>query len=295
MFRISSFQIVLILVWLISHLTNSMQLAACISTLFNLTQRCDSDNYYYGTTLNYGDELGTEFNYWLMRSMMRSFATNRRFVYMVTHRDWAFDCPQQHGWACYLNFPSCHNSIIEVKDMNFTNTRNPLNIWKYPGPKVAEQEAIRNINFYPPFYKQVLSVLRDTYEEVVPKGICDFVDEDNIWPSDFGGILTQYLYRLNDNTLRVVDVINHRYDHLLSSSTKPFIGVMLRMNDTNADEMTNSDWLFVADVNQVSNRILEGIALHVQRLQVSHIHDIFIGKSALFSLFIMPITHLFID
>eukprot|EP00597_Dinobryon_sp_UTEXLB2267_P017548 CAMPEP_0201107266 /NCGR_PEP_ID=MMETSP0812-20130820/55741_1 /ASSEMBLY_ACC=CAM_ASM_000668 /TAXON_ID=98059 /ORGANISM="Dinobryon sp., Strain UTEXLB2267" /LENGTH=64 /DNA_ID=CAMNT_0047368033 /DNA_START=68 /DNA_END=258 /DNA_ORIENTATION=+ len=58
-----------------------------------------------------GSGLGSEFNAYLIRSLLTAVSSKRRMVYFRSKRKWEYDCNSESGWACYLQFHCSENGV----------------------------------------------------------------------------------------------------------------------------------------------------------------------------------------
>ena len=96
---------------------------SCFSQALLSSQSCNNMNIQYTTIMGYSG-LGSEFE-WLMTALLYAVLHQRRLVYLETpHIPWNYNCPDKRGWACYLAFDYCPDSIVSSlpNSMNETNS-----------------------------------------------------------------------------------------------------------------------------------------------------------------------------
>lgn len=159
---------------------NTKSYRQCIETLFNLTQRCHNPYHAYTTTLSPPNStFGHEFNHYLLRSLWHAFLANRRLKYLISKRDWDFDCHQKLGWACYLHFsPQCDMSMVEPKNMSLIYVRHSSRPLQQPGPHVADRNRIDAMYFHQTGTTTGLETMATHFANVLPPGICSFAEGD---------------------------------------------------------------------------------------------------------------------
>lgn len=263
----------------------------CLETIVNLTQSCSNKNYVYSTTMGIGSGFASEFNFYLIKSMLFGVFSNRRLIYLISKRTWEYDCPEQLGWACYLSFGTCPDRIVEPKDMDFSTLYSPHLRLKQSGPAYFDRPQISEMQYTPDYYMNVINAMKTSvYEEEFTAlfkqqqqqsgsnntAICDIQTED-IHKNDLAGILSNVLFQFNNKTKQGIATINNRYSHL---HNRPYAGFLLRLTDK-IDEVPEVDWPYLFNMNTVANRFLE--VLHnytgTHPKTGNAIKDIFLGTS----------------
>lgn len=109
----------------LAGVATSVLASECMLAILNKTQSCENKNILYVPTLGVGSGLGSEFNFYLIYSLIHAMAYKQRLVFVKTGRRWEYDCPEINGWACYLDFP-CNDSVIKSNEINLSNEQNSL-------------------------------------------------------------------------------------------------------------------------------------------------------------------------
>ncbi len=147
----------------------------CFKEIVAKTQSCENKNLLYVSTMGISSGFGSEFNTYLVWSLITAIFQNRflihlsinhfytclrpqsllhspsitltlayyqlhtysptysinhlltrplirRLVYVISNRNWEYDCPHKHGWGCYLDFKTqCSDGIVASNQLDFSN------------------------------------------------------------------------------------------------------------------------------------------------------------------------------
>ena len=247
----------------------------CFEAILNLTQQCNNINHLYATVMGDGSGFASEFNYYLIKSVLTAIFTNRRYSYLITNRPWEYNCAEGKGWGCYFSSP-CSDGIVETKDMDFQNRRSPYEPFRLTGPAYIDRGEIEETPYDPNFYIRQLQPLKEVYGTELPSGICDNLQISDILAKDLAGAIAKRMFRLNEKTKKAVANINRRYEYIQTNRT--YASLLLRLSDKRY-EMPEEDWALASDPVYVTNRFLEALHNHTEYHKLKHhIKDIFLGK-----------------
>lgn len=256
--------------------TTTLTYRQCFETLFNLTQSCSNHNYFYATNIGVASNNNfiSEFNEYLMKILLRAIYTNRRFIYLQTNRTWKYNCEEGKGWACYFSFTPCLDGTVTRADMDMS--RLPSNDYiTDPGNAYMDREDMNNYHFNAVFvYFRTIEIDRFYQgQALLAPNICDQFPESmipSITADGLAGPIAKHLFRLNNKTISIINMMNRRYEHL---QNKTFVSVLLDNQSNIIDPValpkaSNATW--------ISSQIL-----HITTIITSkkiHVRNIFMGK-----------------
>lgn len=246
----------------------------CFEAILNLTQSCSNVNHLYATTMGVGSGFASEFNYYLIKSVLTAIFTNRRYSYLITNRPWEYNCAEGKGWGCYFTSP-CTDGYVETKDMDFLHQRSPFEPWKFTGPGYVDNLELRGMSFNPGYYLEQLQSLKEVYQKELPAGICDNFHPEDIHPHDLAGPIARHIFHGNEKTKKAVYNINRRYEHIQANHS--YASLLLRMGDK-VFEMPQDEFALLSDINFVTDKFLSALKNHTEHSKNGHVRDIFIGK-----------------
>ena len=217
----------------------------CFVEALNRTQSCSNQNILYVTTMGGGSGLGSEFNAYLVPSLLTAIANQRRMVYVRTKRKWEYDCSTESGWACYLNFP-CEEQGIEMTNVDLSQRylKNDDSSLKFPNMTPIQLNAPRNNQLYDVINSVSLPDGRSC------KGL--------VKPTTFSvtmltSMAARFLYQLNSQTKAAIRQLNTQYKLILQSRMS-YLAVQIRMTDKKY-EMSAEAWNWVSDLSNTANFI----------------------------------------
>lgn len=260
-----------------SATTTTTPFRQCFEALVNLTQRCDNHNFFYSTTMGFGQGFGSEFNMYFIKSMIRAVLSNRRYVYLDSKRPWEYNCAENSGWACYFSIPPCTDGVARSKDLDFS-VRPSADKYESPGSVLFDREEMGDYIFRNNEFLNAMRKLSATkaYKDLLPSGVCSGLPDDTVfYASDLGGPSAQRLFHFNNRTTIGVQGINARYEHL---SRKPYASMFMRLTDKQG-EMPEEDWALISNTTFVAYRFLEVLHNHTVKhgLKPGHLRDIYMG------------------
>ena len=183
-----------------SHDLNFEEL--CFVEALHGTQSCTNKNILYVTTLGCCQSgFGSEFNLYLISSLLTAVATNRRMVYYQFKRTWEYDCQSESGWACYLSFPCEENGVTE-EQLDYSQAYLGVNRIT---DKTLWRPNMTHIRRLSPRHK-------DVYESInihsVGSHKCN-VTFTSLPVTTLTSLAARYLYRLNAPTVAAVNLNFH--------------------------------------------------------------------------------------
>jgi hypothetical protein len=204
--------------------------------------------------------LGSEFNAFLIPSLLTAIASNRRMVYFRSKRKWEYDCPDKSGWACYLSFP-CVESGVSMEELDYSQ--------RY---LINDQFSLRidnmtSMQLHPPrnaaTYKFINSFVH-------PDGKKCNVDDKSLSVTILTGMAARYLFQLNSGTHAAVRKINSRYRMRSHSSSRGYFALQLRLTDKKF-EMSKEAWAWM-------NNVTNSVELMKPFFKEEKIKNLYVGK-----------------
>ena len=207
-----------------------------------------------------GSGLGSEFNTFLISSLLTAVALERRMVYYRSKRKWEYDCQNERGWACYLTFP-CEEIGVDETALDYSQ--------KYL-IKDASSLKIPNMQFdrkLSPRNDKIYSIINSFS---VPGSIKCNVNTANFSVTMLTCMAANYLYQLNAHTKAAIQQINSHYP-LNQASHLPYIAVQLRMTDKRY-EMSKEAWNWMTNLQNTAKFIRP-------YFKSAHTNKLFIGNA----------------
>jgi len=215
--------------------SQDMSAQKCFIEALNKTQSCDNPDILYVTNMGTSSGLGSEFNAYLIRSLLTAVSSKRRMVYFKSKRNWEYDCDSKSGWACYLQF-RCSESGVNSSELDYSQ--------KYVF-KDATSLQISNMTWL-----QLLSSRHHSIHQTINtfsvQGKNCSVNLESLSVTILTSMAAKYLFHLNTETKSYIKHINSRYKNLARS---PYLSLQLRMTDKKY-EMSKEAWQWV---NNLSN------------------------------------------
>ena len=207
----------------------------CFIEALNKTQSCDNPDILYVTTMGGGNGFGSEFNTFLISSLLTAVASKRRMVYFKSRRKWEYDCNSESGWACYLQF-RCSESGVESSGLDYSQK------YVVKDAKSLRISKMLSLQLLPPRHHSIYQTI-NTFS--VQNEKCS-VDYTSLSVTILTSLAAKHLFQLNTETQEQVKHINSRYKNLVQS---PYLSLQLRMTDKKY-EMSKEAWQWV---NNLSN------------------------------------------
>lgn len=222
----------------ISSLRCSSNVVNCVSQVLDVTQSCSNRNKLYATTMGTDSGFGSEFNAYLMNSMLTALLDNKRLIYFVSKRPWEYDCPGNQAWACYFTFAPCTDNVATSKDLDFSLQRNVFEPLKVSGQSFLDHNLMKTMSAREG--KMLLGKMAEVLTAHGRNGseICSGTSQP-FQEALFAGVLTHKLFALNNITQRAVhDRNKHYFKHI---GDRPYFALQLRLTDKQY-ETPEADW-----------------------------------------------------
>lgn len=192
-----------------------------------------------------GSGLGSEFNNYLIFTIIEGIYTNRRIVNILSDRSWPYDCGDNTGWACYLKFP-CEDSSLPIKYNELPNGSILHN-----GDNIIHDAGYVQLN------------LQKAYNEF-------YFSQESCNASSLGATITtaiiaHHVYHLNENTSRLVN----SFLSIFPFRQEKYISVQIRTTDKRV-EMDQETWDIVTNMTTIS-------ALLVPYMKLASIKHVFVA------------------
>ena len=169
----------------------------CFIEALRETQSCSNNKILYVTTLGCCQSgFGSEFNLYLISSILTAVAKHRRMVYFKFKRTWEYDCQSESSWACYFSFP-CDESGIGEEQLDYSQAYLGVNritdttLWR-PNMTHIRRLPPRNREIYDSINSRSIGLKR-----------CN-VNFSNLPVTTLTALAARYLYRLNSDTVETV-------------------------------------------------------------------------------------------
>lgn len=220
-----------------SHINLSEE-QKCFINALNHTQHCSNDKLLYVTTMGGGSGLGSEFNAFLIPSLLTAIAYNMRMVYVRSGRKWEYDCPTSSGWACYLAF-HCEESGISLGEVN--------NVHHYlthddTSFKIGNMSSIV-------MHNPGNRMLYETIEKLASPGSeCNVLNKLSL--TIITSIAARFLYQLNPASKASTHQLNFNRYKLLQQG-QHYLSLQLRMTDKK-HEMSKEAWAWMGDLSRTA-------------------------------------------
>lgn len=163
-----------------------------------------------------------------------------------------YDCSEKAGWACYLSFNDCFDSVINVSDLVFTEQPRTYDILSYPGTIVLDADRpgfrMEKAAFYQKFNK-----LQDS---LVAKGYINISnDMEALSYSSIMSIAAKHLFKLNAETKHKTRAMNVKaYPGLFTASglgVRKYVALQIRLQDKKY-EMSAAQWAWMTNVSNIA-------------------------------------------
>jgi hypothetical protein len=227
------FNIIIHFIILLSSIYATKEYNQCFETALIQSQSCSNNNIIYFSHEGIASGFGSEFNHYLIHTLIDGILSNQRIVLLVNNDKkgpWDYDCPELLSWACYLKFP-CIDSVINYNNRNISI---PIHHGNMPS------RDINNI-------KQRLQLSHKQFKWTIPNDICDVNDFTATYITS---ISAQYLFQLNDKTTKFVNNFNNDF----KLQKHKYISVQIRATDKSA-EMDKVFWHFMNNMTLVATYI----------------------------------------
>lgn len=230
--------------WSFVNGSNDEYSSDCLYAILEKTQSCENTNILYVTTMGQSSGLGSEFNSYLVPSLLEAMFENRRMVYLKSKRPWEYDCPSKSGWACYLNF-LCALNGVDYKDIDLSNQGDVHNPFLFPGSSFLSNHPSTELHNKIPKLQQMFDAFKK--EKIsLSASQCDI---NKITRTVLLSIAAKYLYKLNVDTKMAVRKINSRYAELHRSG---YYSLQFRMTDK-FYEMDYETWVWMSDMSKTAD------------------------------------------
>lgn len=207
----------------------------CFLDALNASQSCGNRNILYVTTMGGGSGLGSEFNAYLIPSLLTAIAYNMRMVYYRSKRKWEYDCSSHDGWACYLSF-RCEEKGVDAKQLDYTQK---YLINDESSEKIANMTSLQMIT---PSDEKLYESIRNRFSNCA-------VSRETLTPTIMTSMSGRYLFQLNAPTRATIKRLNARFK---SIHHVPYLSLQLRMTDK-IYEMSPLAWQWISNLtNTVS-------------------------------------------
>mmetsp|Transcript_19904 Transcript_19904/g.28509 ORF Transcript_19904/g.28509 Transcript_19904/m.28509 type:complete len:394 (+) Transcript_19904:1226-2407(+) len=237
----------------------------CFLSFLHKTQNCSNPNVFYVTApMGECSGLGSEFNRFLIYSLLTAVSNNRRIVYLHSNRRWEYHCNEKWGWGCYLSF-ACHESGVNQTELDFSPKgihEDPINTGSgfLDMLQLLEPKNIQQI-------RESIIDMNKTYSErnkhIFSASCAHGIGPLN--PTIVTSMAAKYLYHLNNRTKIIVQELIHQ-NNFMDLESFPYISLQLRMNDKQY-EMPPKTWYYI---NNVSNIVAE-ISPYFKKLNISRL------------------------
>ena len=250
-----SFQVLVIIIFEASVDSSSYSFPQeCFIEALNKTQSCDNKNIIY-TTLMSGGGLGSEFNTYLVPSLLTAVAYNRRLVYVRPKENWGYDCSSHYGWACYFIF-SCEENGIDMASVDHRQIFTVRKKKHFQNMTSVQLLSVRNNDIL-----KIYSVINLMSLDKGGERICaGQVNTSSLSVTMLMSMAARFLYQFNSETKLAIQHINRQYDSSLllsqpnNNTIIPYLSVQIRMTDKRR-EMPPETWNWVTNLSNVANYI----------------------------------------
>ena len=169
----------------------------CFIEALRETQSCSNNKILYVTTLGCCQSgFGSEFNLYLISSILTSVAKHRRMMYYKFKRTWEYDCQSESSWACYFSFP-CDESGIGEEQLDYSQAYMGVNrnadatLWR-PNMTHIRRLQPRNKEIYDSINSRTIGSQR-----------CN-LNFSSLSVTTLTALAARFLYRLNTHTAETV-------------------------------------------------------------------------------------------
>ena len=222
------------ILWCMIVLRRVVSIPWCFEELLTITQACDNKAIMYASLQGGGSGLGSEFNHFLVYSLINAAMVNKRLVYFASQRKWEYDCPQKNGWGCYFEFPCNLPNGANHNELDFTDERSSMH------------DRDHSYREYPDIFDKIKSM----YDQIksAKNGECKHMEKDQ--QTILTSIAAKHLYKLNPIVRQFVNRFNDHY----AISGGEYLALQIRAQDKRY-EMSAEMWEYITNVRNIYNEI----------------------------------------
>jgi hypothetical protein len=222
------------------------------SQVLRHTQACTNKNLQYTSLMGILSGIGSEFQAYLLKSLMYAIANNRRLVYVKTQLPWEYHCKEKSGWACYFAFDNCIDSVVNVSELVFTQLPRVHDLLTFPGTIMLDNVRPGWPLDQNEFYKK----FRTLQKRFVDRGyVNETADIGTLTYSSVMSIAAKHLFILNDETKHLTKAMNvQAYPGLFIGNRHgmhKYVALQIRLQDKRA-EMSKAQWDWMTNTSNIA-------------------------------------------